>query len=210
MNRFEVDSAALKAPALVTLVTLLAAAALVWLSQAHVATHQRALQQARDELNGIRADYTQAVEAGTIIRNSSQRYAQLARHGFIGDEPRLVWIEALRAGGQKHHLYQLLYNLKQRQPLQLAGDESSTHYQLYGSFMHLELELAHEVDLLRYFAELETGGAAVWQLHGCTVSSAVHNGKIVFDKANVKASCDLAWYTIKSLTELSEAEGEQL
>jgi hypothetical protein len=206
MTRLECDYRALKRPFVVLLITALAGTALLWSSNAWLSVHRNRLQQSRASLFDAREEYRQAVEAQTILKTAQQRYMQLEQRGFIGDEPRLLWIEALRDNGRRHHLYTLQYNLKQRQALQLT-DEDSAHYQVYGSFMQLDIELAHEIDLLRYFTDLERERPAVWQLRGCTLSSMIEGGRIAFDKANVKASCELAWYTVKALS--ADNEGEE-
>jgi len=206
MNRFECDSSAIKRTGIVLLATALAGAALIWASHRYLAVRQTRLQQARIDLGGERDKYRQAVDARTILNTSQQRYMQLEQRGFIGEEPRLVWIEALRNSGRKHHLYTLQYNLKQRQPLQLAGFEGNEYYQVYGSLMQLNFELAHEVDLLRYFAELERDRPAVWQLRGCSLASVTLDRGIALDKANVKASCELAWYTVRPVSPGTEED----
>jgi hypothetical protein len=207
MNRFECNVNALKTPAIVLLLTLLAGAALVWSSEAYLSAHELRRQQARNALNAVREEFRQAMAAETIISTARQRYRELEQRGFIGDEPRLVWIEALRNSGRKHHLYSLQYDLKQRQPLQLAGLDSSEHYRVYGSFMRLDAELAHEVDLLRYFAELERDRPALWTLRGCSLTSMTQRAAISLDKPNIKASCDLAWFTVKPYAADDEQEG---
>ena len=206
MNRFECNVDALKVPAVILLVTTLASSGLVWLSKAYRVEHETIRQQVMIDLNNARDEYRLAVEAERFLNTSQKRYLQLEQRGFVGDEPRLNWIEALRNSGRNQHLYTLQYDLKQRQPLQLAGPELNQHYRIYGSFMRLDLELAHEVDLLRYFKDLERDRPAVWTLRGCTLSSMALDSRIAFDKPNIKASCELAWYTVKPYSEELQAE----
>lgn len=206
MNRFEYNVGALKAPAIVLLVTTLASAAVVWFSESYLSAHELRLQQARNELNRARDEYRQAVEAKTFVNTVQQRYLQLEQRGFVGNEPRLSWIEALRNSGHKQHLYALQYNLKQRQSLQLTDSDGNGHYQVYGSFMQLDMELAHEVELLRYFDDLERERPGVWSLRGCTLSSVAADNNIALDKPNIRASCELAWYTLMPHSGNSEGE----
>lgn len=209
MRRFECNANALKMPAIVLLLTSLCGAALFWYSEAYLSSHELRRQQTMNDLNRARDEYRKAVDAEAIIRTSRQQYLQLEQRGFVGDEPRLVWVEALRNSGRKQHLYTLQYELKQRQPLRLTGVEDSEHYQVYASFMHLDIELAHEVDLLRYFSELERDRPAIWALRGCSLTSMALSGTVSLDKPNVKASCELAWYTVKPYSE-SRAQEESL
>jgi len=206
MRPFEADTQALKRPALMLMMVAVIAAAVLWSSQHYKATRVAALQQSRANLSMARDNYRQAVEADSILRTSQQRYRQLRQRGFVGDEPRLLWIESLRTTGREHHLYNLQYNLHQRQPVQLTGLESAEHYQLYTSTMQLQLDLAHEVDLLRYFNDLGQRRPAVYQLRGCTLKPLFGNDAIALDKANVGANCELRWYTVKDLASAEPTE----
>jgi hypothetical protein len=209
MGQFEYLGSALKGHALALLVATLCSAAALWASHTYKVDRESRLLQARSGLSAIRDQYRQAVEADDILRTSQQQYRQLQKRSFIGDEPRLLWIEALRSAGHAHHVYSLHYNLNQRQPLQLAGFENPEHFQLYVSSMHLDMELAHEVDLLRYFAALEQNEPGLYRVRGCTLSTLFTAGEVFLDKANIKASCDMAWYTVKSASAAVE-DGETL
>lgn len=195
-----------KRTALILLVVAVISAALWWASEQHKMTRITGLQQARNALNVARDQYRLAVEAGGILRTSHQRYRQLQQRGFVGDEPRLLWVESLRTTGREHHLYNLQYSLRQRQAVQLSGLESTEHYQLYASTMQLQLDLAHEIDLLRYFADLDRRRPAVYQLRSCTLKPLLTEKGIALDKANVNAICDLVWYTAKELASIEPEE----
>lgn len=197
MERFEVHVAELRRPALVLLGVLMLAAALIWASDAFRGGRERHLDSARSSLDSVRTDYRLAVEAGNILRSSQQRYRELQQRGFIGEEPRLIWIESMRNSGRTNQLYNLQYSLKQQQPLTLSDQDYTGYYQLYASPMSVQLELTHEVDLIRFFAELEHEKPAIYQLRGCTLKPMFGAEGVAVDKANVSASCELAWYTVK-------------
>ncbi len=196
----------LKHPSLVLLIITIISAALWWTSDRYKVERISALQQTRADLDRARDEYRRTVEAEGIVRTSSQRYRQLQQRGFVGDEPRLIWIESLRATGREHHLYNLQYSLHQRQAVQLSGMENTEHYQLYASSMQLQLDLAHEVDLLRYFTDLERRRPAIYQLRSCTLKSLTTDTDLSLDKANIKASCDLIWYTANNLVSINYEE----
>ena len=196
MNRFEADMQVLKRPAIILLVVAVIATALLWGSDHYKSVRVIALQEVRSDLKLAREEYRLAVEADGILRTSQQRYRQLLLSGFVGDEPRLLWIESLRNTGADHHLYNLQYSLRQRQSVQLSGPKSTQHYQLYVSPMQMQLDLAHEVDLLRYFSDLNRQRPAVYQLRGCQLKPMFSESGIQLHKANVSADCDLLWYTV--------------
>lgn len=201
-----VNKQALRRPAIILVTVAIICSSLLWASDQYKAAHITALQHARADLNGARNEYRLAVEAGSIIRTSHQRYRQLEQRGFVGDEPRLLWVESLRTSGRDHHLYNLQYSLREQQAVQLNGLESTEHYQLYVSRMQLQLDLAHEVDLLRYFSNLEGQRPAVYQLRSCTLKPQISDNTIALDKANVNANCELLLYTVKDLASIQPDE----
>ncbi len=207
MSRPEtVDTKALTRTMLILLAVVIISSALWWSSDQYKRIRVTAIQQARSDLDSTRDKYRLALEANDILKTSQQRYRQLQQRGFIGDEPRLLWIESLRTTGREHHLYNLQYSLQQRQAAQLSGQENTEHYQLYASAMKLQLNLAHEVDLLRYLDDLERRRPAVYQLRSCSLKPLFSDNGITLDKANVSASCNLIWYTVKNLASVEPEE----
>lgn len=201
MERFKFHASELRRPALVLLGVLLMSTALVWVSDAFWSAHERQLDSARSSLDSVRTDYRLAVEADNIIRTSQQRYRELQQRGFIGEEPRLIWIESMRNSGRANRLYNLQYSLKQQEPLTLSDQDYTEYYQLYTSPMSVQLELTHEVDLIRFFAELDHEKPAIYQLRGCTLKPLFGPEGIALHRANVSASCEIAWYTVKRHSE---------
>jgi len=204
MERFEIHQAELRRPVLMLLGVLLVSAALIWTSDVFRDTRERHLDTARSDLDTVRTDYRRAIEADNILRTSKQRYRELQQRGFIGDEPRLLWIESMRNSGRANRLYNLQYSLKQQQPLTLSDLDYTEYYQLYTSPMSVQLELTHEVDLIRFFAELDHEKPAIYRLRGCTLKPLFNAEGIAFDKANVSASCNISWYTVKRRSENTE------
>lgn len=198
MKQFKFSRKALKQPALALGAVAITTLCLIWFSEQFKETHRGNLNQARSSLNVIRNEYRLASQAGDIINTSEHRYKQLQRRGFIGEEPRLIWIEALRNSGIKHNVYTLEYRLKQQQALSLESIGQSQYYQLYASLMHLHLDLAHEVDLIHFFASLEKEQAAIYRLSGCTLSPTFGLNGVSVSKPNVTADCDLIMYTAKA------------
>jgi hypothetical protein len=201
-----VNRKALTQPAMILAAVAVICSALWWTSDRYKNARVTALQHARSDLNMARDEYRLAVEADGILRTSHQRYRQLEQRGFVGDEPRLLWVESLRTSGREHHLYNLQYSLRQRQAVQLGEFEGAEHYQLYVSRMQLQLDLAHEVDLLRYFSNLDSQRPAVYQLRSCTLKPLLSDNDIALNKANVNATCELLWYTVKDLASIEPDE----
>ena len=204
MKRFEIDRDMLVAPAKRLLLVAGVVGLLGGISTWYSGTQHEKLTRARADLNVLRAEYRDAVEAGGILRTSQQRYHDLEQRGFIGDEPRLLWIESLRNSGQSQRLYSLKYNLRQQRPVTLTAGPRTSHYQLFASPMQLHMDVAHEGRLIAFFDTLRNERPAVYQLYGCTVTPTFGEQGINFDKANLAADCELVWFTARPVEHLEE------
>ncbi|TCK16861.1 hypothetical protein DFR30_0080 [Thiogranum longum] len=204
MKRFELDRDMLMAPAKRLLLIAGVVSLFAGLSAWYSGTQHERLARERADLNVLRAEYRDAVEAGGILRTSQQRYRDLEQRGFIGDEPRLLWIESLRNSGQSQRLYNLKYNLNQQRPVTLSDGPQTSHYQLFASPMKLHLDLAHEGRLIGFFENLRRERPAVYQLHDCTVAPTFGNQDVNFGKPNIAADCELVWFTARPIEHVEE------
>ena len=206
MKLSEIDQEMLRIPLRRLLLVTAVIGLLGGLSRWYANTEHGTLTRARADLNVLRAEYRDAVEAGGILRTSQQRYQDLEQRGFIGEEPRLLWIESLRNSGQAQRLHNLKYNLRQQQAVQLNDGPETSHYQLYASSMALHFDLAHEGRLVAFFENLRAERPAVYQLHACTLTPSFTDGRIAFDKANVSADCELVWFTARPMERIIEED----
>ncbi len=204
MKAFEFDRGMLRAPLRRLLLVAAVVGPLAGLGNWYSGIEKEALMRARADLNVLRAEFRDAVEAGGILRTSQQRYRDLEQRGFIGEEPRLLWIESLRNSGQAQRLYNLKYNLRQQQAVRLDGGPDTSHYQLYASPMELHLDLAHEGRLVTFFDRLRKERPAVYQLHACTLTPNFARGQVALDKANISADCELIWFTARPVEHIEE------
>ncbi len=204
MKAFEIDRDLLRIPLQQLLLVTVIIGLFGGLSTWYVTTEHHRLERSRIELNNLRGEYRDAIEAGGIMHTSRQHYNDLQQRGFIGDEPRLLWIESLRNSGKSQQLYNLKYNLRQQQAIRVAGRSKTSHYQLYASPMQLHLDLAHEGRLVSFFDDLRQERPAVYQLHACTLTPNLDEGRIALDKANVSADCDLIWFTVRPMEHIEE------
>ena len=121
----------------------------------------------------------------------------MGQRGWIGEEQRLSWIEALQAINAELKLPILRYDIGQRTEVPLTRapfDASRLH--LYRTPMALEIGALHEYDVVNLLRELAGRGAGLMDLSSCRFSQ---SGPIRFDprSAKVQASCALDWYTLQ-------------
>lgn len=152
-----------------------------------------ARKSARLQLQSSAQEYRATLAAQDILRTHARRFAQLRAQGFIGPEPRLRWVEDLRAAAAAAGLVAIRYELEPRH----AHPEPATggNYTLYVSPMKLALELRHEGDLPRFLKQLQARNGGLFDVAACGLRRA-RDGDIRLDEANVSADCQLRWYSL--------------
>ncbi len=154
---------------------------------------EHARQSAQQQLQASVRDYRATREAEHILRTDAQRFARLREQGFVGPEPRLRWVEDLRAAAAGAGLVAIRYELEPRRAAPDTGTGGA--YTLFVSPMKLFLELRHEGDLPRFLARLEARHSGLFDLADCSLRRP-REGSISLEEANVSADCTLRWYSL--------------
>ena len=158
---------------------------------------ERAFRQAQASLARAARQYRNASDDQAVYQQYADRFRDMGRRGWIGEEQRLSWIEALQAINGELKLPVLRYDIGQRAQVPLTRvsfDASRLH--LYRTPMTLEIGALHEYDVVRLLQQLATQGAGLMDLASCSFSQ---SGSIRFNPraANIQASCALDWYTLQ-------------
>lgn len=152
-----------------------------------------ALRSARQQLEARVQEYRATLAAEEILRTDARRFAQLRAQGFVGPEPRLRWVEDLRAAAAAAGLVTIRYELEPRHAH--TGPAAGGNYALFVSPMKLVLELHHEGDLPHFLQHLDARGGGLFDVAACSLRR-THDGDIRLDEANVSADCLLRWYSL--------------
>lgn len=170
--------------------------ATAWIASDWLAERERAFNRARGELAQAANQYRNASDDQAVYREYADRFRDMSERGWIGDEGRLTWIEALQSINADLKLPVLRYEIGQRTSVehQRAGGASRLH--LYRTPMRLNIGALHEYDVVELLERLDDAGDGLLSLSGCTMT---RNGKLRFDArtANVDAACELNWYTLR-------------
>lgn len=160
-------------------------------------------QQVRyDELaahrNAVHKDYDALVHQRRIVDRYHRRYQLFDELGFIGRESRLDWVETLRMTAQDLSVPRLSYSIEPQieiiPPVQsVLGGET---LQIRASKVQLELGLLHELDLLRFFDELQASAPGLIKVDRCELSWEVEPGGRARSDANLSASCAVQLYSV--------------
>ncbi|MBM3342259.1 MAG: hypothetical protein FJY56_09125 [Betaproteobacteria bacterium] len=176
-------------PLLVLLATLLAALALIKLS-ADRAVFDSQQAQLRDAQTRLQKSGT---EKELIIRHLPD-YAKLDALGFVGDEQRINWLDALRHANQKGGLFGINYDIAARKAYPHAATLNPGGVNVSQSLMKIKFQLLHEADLIKFFAHLAEQNAGVFLLNSCSLRRSGNTPAMRF-QPHVNAECELAWIT---------------
>lgn len=183
----------LKLSILLVLVALVAAiAGVLWSwNQSQLAT--AALHQANSALHAARTQLDHSHQQKQLIVTHSDEYKVLQSRGFIGDENRLVWIEAVQQANRDAGLYGLDYRLTPRTaaPPDLAPDLA-----LGQTRMTLTFPILIETDLPRFLSALRQRAPGVYTVHTCRLTMPAGTEFRAVNQPRIQAECDLLWFTI--------------
>ncbi len=148
--------------------------------------------------NAVHEDYDALVHQRRLVDRYHRRYQRFDDLGFIGRESRLDWVETLRMTAGGLSLPRLTYSIEPQieviPPVQsvLGGED----LQVRASKVHLELGLLHEMDLLRFFDELQDNAPGLIKVDSCELSWEVETGRRLNTDANLSASCAVQLYSV--------------
>lgn len=181
-------------PLLVLAGALLAAIGMVkfTLDKVHAAEQKFNAQQAQ-----LREAQTRVQKSGTekeLIIRYLPGYKQLSAIGFVGDEKRINWLDALRVVNQKGELFGINYDISPQRPYPLASTLSPGQLRVMQSTMKLQFQMLHEADLPAFFELLSGQNAGLFMVDQCTIKRSSLTPTMRF-QANLTADCQLSWIT---------------
>ncbi len=192
----DLDAGALK-PVLVRTAMTLAAALLLVIGAGMYHERMARLQQAASaDLRGVVEAHREVLQEREVVRTELGRYEELRAHGFVGPEPRLLWVESVRESARRVGLPALHYQIAQRRGAGSGTVPDAGPFTLYTTRMDLRLDLHHEGELLDFFRVLDGERAGLYDLTACTLRRSGDDGTLHKDRPNLSAQCVLHWYTL--------------
>lgn len=161
-------------------------------------SQQQSLQAQQNLLNTARQHYQSAgVEKDTIITYLPQ-YQALIDKGFVGEERRIEWVDALRAQHKKYKLFGVNYSINQQEKYQPGFASNIGGFVLNRSIMKLDLDMLHEGDILQLIESLAANNTAPFMLRDCELTRLNPNSEQMSKQlvANLHAQCELDWLTL--------------
>jgi len=178
--------------ALLLAASVLSAAGIFWSHQQD--TEARAdLQGQQAALSAARARQQQGQTEARLIAQHLDAYRALMARGFIGEENRLAWIEAVHLANQDARLYGLTYTLSPRTaaPAALAGG-----LPLKQTRMVLKMPLLVETDLPRFLDALHARAPGLFRVSSCRLARLSDAPPQPVNRPELDAECELLWFTV--------------
>lgn len=152
----------------------------------------------KKRLDQARTRYLQLDEEMATVDAYLPRFRRLAQTGFLGEERRLTWIEALRNAAERLELPELRYHLSPRQSHSLPDFPIDTGpYRIHASEMQLTMGLLHEGDLFSLLAELDRHALGLYSVTYCRLRRVERESWDDPARANLNAECVLRWYSLE-------------
>jgi hypothetical protein len=198
ITRQDID--ALRVPLIALLVTIVAAAAIIFVSAAVLDSARDLFTRRENELRQARLKIQNAGEERELISRYLGAYQQLARAGFVGEEQRITWLDTLRAANEEARIFGVEYDLSAQRPYAYASEFNTGQLLLQESVMHLRFGMLHEEDLPRFLEALARHSGGYFTIDDCTVKrtknleAELKPGQV---EANLAADCNVRWLTVR-------------
>jgi hypothetical protein len=188
------DFEAVRNPLLTLGVVLaVAAAAIFYTNQLAAEARRDLLRQEAQERDAQKRLQRSDVERSLIVRYLGD-YHQLERRGFVGEEQRINWLDALRQANLQSDLFGVDYQISTQRPYTYASELNPGPIQLRESTMTLRFRLLHEMDLLRFLDLLSRQAVGIYTVDQCSLKRLDTRGVIRY-QPNIAAECNLSWIT---------------
>jgi hypothetical protein len=119
---------------------------------------------------GAQERMAKVAEEEREIRENLVHYDQMQRHGMVGEQSRLDWIESIARIKNQRKLFEIRYNIEAQNTLDYPGVVATGAADFVVSRMKLSMLLLHEGDLLNFLSDLQVAGKAHVSVRRCTVT----------------------------------------
>jgi hypothetical protein len=185
--------ASLKGSILLLLVAMLFSAAGIFWSSKQDSEARTAMQQQQTALNAARARQQQGQTEARLIAQHLDAYQALIARGFVGEENRLAWIEAVQLANRDARLYGLSYTLS---PRAAAPAALASGLLLNQTRMVVKMPLLVETDLPSFVDALYARAPGVFRVDRCRLSRLSDAPPQPINQPEIDAECELLWFTV--------------
>jgi hypothetical protein len=128
----------------------------------------------------------------------AREYASLVDYKIIGGEQRLDWMEGLTKLRQNQLVVDFKYTIAPQQIYSPKPTLDLGNFDLYLSGLNLQLDLQHEMQLIKFFGALRSNIRGWFIIDRCTLDrTTTSNSGEVQSLTQLKADCTGGWITMK-------------
>jgi hypothetical protein len=136
-----------------------------------------------------------SVENNQIIDQFESNFLKLVNQGVVGSEDRLSWFETIQNTTRKRGMPSVKYSISTQELLKEKNLKSEYRgINVYKSVMTLDIKMAHEGDLFALLNDLRKADG-LYTVDKCRIEKTNINS--VNMNNNMKAYCELGWYTFR-------------
>ena len=167
-------------------------------AQNYNTAQEQLLQSQQNLLSAARQRYQSSGMEKETSKEYLPQYQALINKGFVGEERRIEWVEALREQHKNNKLFGIKYSISQQQEYKPSFAPSVGGFMLHRSIMKLDLDMLHEGDILKLTESLSAENTAPFMLRDCEITRLNAGGALSNQLiANLHAQCELDWLTMR-------------
>lgn len=188
----------LQTPLVILGLVLMLIALMLAFAQNYNTAQEQLLQSQQNLLSAARQRYQSSGMEKETIKEYLPQYQALINKGFVGEERRIEWVEALREQHKSNKLFGIKYSISQQQDYKPSFAPSVGGFMLHRSIMKLDLDMLHEGDILKLTESLSAENTAPFMLRDCEITR-LNAGGVLSNQliANLHAQCELDWLTMR-------------
>lgn len=188
----------LQTPLVILGVVVIGIVLLFALADSYTSSQSLALQTQQNQLNAARQRYQSSGAEKEMITEYLPQYQALINKGFVGEEKRIEWVEALRSQHKALKLFDIKYSISQQSDYKPIFAPNLGRFVLHRSTMKFDLDMLHEGDILQLTESLSTNEAAPFMLRDCEITR-LNSGSALSNQliANLHAQCEMDWLTLR-------------
>ena len=190
------DLKALRLPLIVLLTVIALAAGAIYYTDLQVKQAAVALNQQKGAFQTAQSRMRQSGDEKNTIVQYVDKYRELEKTGFAGDEQRINWLDALRNANSKAELFGVNYQIGVQHPYPYANEYNPGAITLQETIMELDMRLLHEGDLLRFLDALRAQQVGLFHVKECTLLR-TDRTETLRNQPYLSAKCDLVWITAR-------------
>lgn len=198
------DWSILRLPLIIFTTVCLVAVSIVSVSHYYRQEMEREFDRYQADFRSISSQYLHVDEEEMLIREYYPEFIGLYKEGLIGKERRLDWIESLQAISEILEIPSLRYEISSQAPLTAHLPIDSGRFNIYQSVMKINLDMLHEVDLVRFLDRINKAAQGFYSVSSCNLTRKNRDIDLQSEQANVAAECNLNWYSIRT------ADGDEI